>query len=390
MGGRLRSDSRDSPLVAALPTSRISRGSLELFAFMKSGSLHDECTLKENEFIAFLAPRVHLRMYPNAVAQRTHVPAYLHIIIMTQAVISLCIGTFLTNAVLYYNRVHGLDAQLVGILLACGEGTSVLTISISWLLQLLQASRAGNAVSLLDVLLSRPLHIPIMVMSVGTATVLFNIPSLAIAIPFQIIFEALYDTNVSLLNELTATSIPADSFKVSQSLGQVLRLLGNMLSAFTGPLLFSITPSLPFLVYGFVVFFWGLLVVWPTLYCRARTIARDMPVGRFPPVTAFWHFAGSIQWHEVEQAFHDSKKKLAENLRSASPQEEIMKYQLAQLSAATQSKESEIDDLKLKVARLERGLEAISARPPPPSLPASPPRRSALGCLGPLTRVVCS
>jgi len=332
-------------------------------------------------FIAWLVPRCYLKQHPDAASQPTTVYPYLRVVIVTQAVMALCIGTFLSTSLLYYEKMYGYGPQETGLLLGLGEALAVLfmliatcfgsmrekaeraarkleltknldqllnpvnkaasgllldpmnmvaengaramTKSLSMIgiemgtiggytsavpnallsVSSLGANSARSMQGVLGTMAGRPLHVPIIVTFVGLFTTGFTLPSLGLAIVCQLIFSGINDLSVSLLNELTATSIPPSQFQANQALGQWLRRLGNCLTAFTGPLLFGWHPRVPFLFYGGVVAAWGALILWPSIYVHARTIAPAFPAGSFPPITAFRCFTNRNPWHEFEKQY---------------------------------------------------------------------------------------
>ena len=47
---------------------------------------------------------------------------YMVLVVVTQAVMALCIGSFLSSALLVYSREHALSPATTGVLLGVGEG----------------------------------------------------------------------------------------------------------------------------------------------------------------------------------------------------------------------------------------------------------------------------
>lgn len=275
----------------------------ELASFTCSqGEVHEEKRASEAEFVAFLAPRVHILIHPETAVQPNEVPAYILVITITQAVVALCIGTFLSTALLYYTKVHELNPQTVGMLLGFGEGLAVTIMVAAQAFSSFREHISAGAASTIDVLMSRPLHIPMLVMTVGALTSLFTIPTFPVAVVSQLLFSAFNDTSVTLLNELIATSTPPEKFKKTQALGQTLRRLGNVLTAFAGPVLFNIASWLPFAVCGLTVFAWGLFV-WQVLYWRALEVIPATTSEDLSFVSAFRPCV-SKKWHDFEREFN--------------------------------------------------------------------------------------
>jgi len=154
----------------------------------------------------------------------------------------------------------------------------------------------------------------------------------------QLIFSGLNDFSVSLLNELTASSMPPGSFQALQSFGQMLRRLGNCLTAFTGPVLFGIMPQLPFLLYGGIVAAWSVLVLWPVIYLQAAAITKGHLIGCFPPITIFRHFTLRRPWHVWEQEYNVASIRSKHRSRN-------LEHTLARMQAALARLEREKTEL---------------------------------------------
>lgn len=128
---------------------------------------------------------------------------YAYFVVASQAVMALCIGTFLATSVLRY-QMMGLSVHSAGLLLAAGEALGCMA-----LLAPLPARPAGRRqlTSMAATLLSRPLHCVPALLAAGAATAAFGLPSLPVAIAGQLILSTLNDVTVSLLNEATACAV---------------------------------------------------------------------------------------------------------------------------------------------------------------------------------------
>jgi len=185
---------------------------------------------------------------------------------------------------------------------------------------------------MVEILIARPLHVPLMVLVVSTLTCLYTLPSLPFAVFCQFLFSALNDTSVTLLNEMVATSVPPEKFKKSQAVGQALRRLGNMITAFTGPVLFNVAPWLPFAFYGLVVFCWGLFV-WQALYWRALEVI-PATTGEDPGyISAFRPCIANKKWHDFEREFNIRQQELLADYAPASQESQVLRYYMAQVQA---------------------------------------------------------
>ena len=176
-------------------------------------------------------------------------------VVATQAIAALCVGTFLSTALLSYTQRFGMEASQVGLLLGIGEALAMAMILVKAL-----ASRFGkfknNRNLIPKAMISRPLNVPLCLIFAGLYTMTFAVNNLAFAVLCQMLFSSMNDLNVSLLNELIGTSLPPDKFKKYQGMGQWLRRLGNMMTAILGPILFGVSEGLPFLLFGKFVVLW--------------------------------------------------------------------------------------------------------------------------------------
>jgi len=131
--------------------------------------------------------------------------------------------------------------------------------------------RCASVRWLFAILTSRPLHVPLILMLLGALSCGFASSALVPAIICQLVFSSINDLSVSVLNELTGTSAPRSRFRALQASGQTLRRLGNLLTSFTGPLLFAVVFYAPFLLFGVIVLMWSCLL-WSILYHWAGVI----------------------------------------------------------------------------------------------------------------------
>ncbi len=235
------------PLVMAVGKNKLSK--LLLF-LMKSG----ESSLTEAEFVSFWAPRVYLSMFESSQESSvTVIWPYMKAVVLTQSIAALCIGIFLSTALLSYTTRFDIDAARVGLLLGIGEGLGMLTIfSKSFLSTRDKSTKSG----IMATIASRPLNVPFVLFLASSCSMLFSIDNFVVAVLCQMAYSSVNDLSVSLMNELIGTSIPADKFKFYQGIGQWLRRIGNTITAILGPIFFGIDEKLPFIFFGkFSTFF---------------------------------------------------------------------------------------------------------------------------------------
>lgn len=213
-----------------------------------------EGQLSEREFVSFWGPRVYLSMYEASQEANVNIVwPYMRAVVATQAIMALCIGTFLSTALLSYTQrfPERCDAAQVGLLLGIGEGAGVLIIFAKSFLSGKKYNESKSfVVRVFRAMISRPLNVPFILFVTSLSTMLFSIDSYIVAVTFQMVHCAVNDLSVSLMNELIGTSLPPEKFKYYQGIGQWLRRLGNMVTAILGPIFFGIDERLPFLFFG--------------------------------------------------------------------------------------------------------------------------------------------
>lgn len=215
-----------------------------LLFFIKSTP---ESMVTEAEFVSFWAPRVYLSMFESSQAASVSVTwTYMKAVIVTQAIAALCIGIFLSTALLSYTARFDVDATRVGLLLGIGEGLGVAVIFGKSFLP----DSGKKPTSIFATIVSRPLNVPCVLILASLCSMFFSINNFVVAVLCQMVYSSLNDLSVSLMNELAGTSLPADKFKYYQGTGQWLRRVGNTITAILGPIFFGIDQSLPFLFFG--------------------------------------------------------------------------------------------------------------------------------------------
>jgi len=382
--GRLstnRGDNSLRPAVMAVERKEVAK--LVLFIMQSRG---EEQSLKPKEFITYWAPRVFLSMHNSSEESSVSVVwPYMTAVVLTHAVMALNIGTFLSTALLMYVERFGLETGKVGLLLGIGEGCSMFVLLGRNFLASLSEKRQcnrdtttttqvpGGCGGVFSTIFERPLHVPLILFVLSIASMGFSIENLIVAIVCQMVMSGMNDLSVTLLNELIATSIPADKFQYYQGLGQNLRWLGNMVSGILGPILFGVNASFPFLIFGVLVFVWA-LVLWRLMYVHAKkcelsnsydedygestknihtsTIRTSTPDGfqhrhinpimnlfqPFLPTTVF-------PWHVLEQKYYsENKEEIEEKLNSTKKAQvdiSMLEHRVRRMGAALKMEQSQ-------------------------------------------------
>eukprot|EP00548_Thalassiothrix_antarctica_P012975 CAMPEP_0194172030 /NCGR_PEP_ID=MMETSP0154-20130528/6552_1 /TAXON_ID=1049557 /ORGANISM="Thalassiothrix antarctica, Strain L6-D1" /LENGTH=1053 /DNA_ID=CAMNT_0038884565 /DNA_START=9 /DNA_END=3170 /DNA_ORIENTATION=+ len=343
------------PLTMAIGKNKLSK--LVLFLMKIKG----EGSLTEGEFVSFWAPRVYLSMFKSSQGGSVSVVwPYMKAIIFTQSIMALCIGTFLSTALLSYTERFDLNTGTVGILLGIGEASGMMTIlSKTFLPSFIAKTKKNNKSprpSNMKAIISRPLNVPFILFILSISSALFSIDNLALAIVCQMIFSSVNDLSVSLLNELTGTSLPPEKFRYYQGIGQWLRRMGNMVTGLLGPILFEVSKGLPFVFFGLVVFVWS-IILWIILHKHAEKIQENKKASKNTSYdndkskkggNCIWSvleepFAPFVEtsrtpWHVLEQHYYSrNKKRIEEELnpwKKAHVDTFLLEHQIRRIAAA--------------------------------------------------------
>lgn len=237
------------PLAMATGKNKLSK--LILFLMKSKG----EGSLTEREFISYWAPRVYLSIFESSqAASVTVVWPYMRAVILTQAIAALCIGIFLSTAILSYTQRFEIDAAQVGLLLGIGEGLSMITILSKSFISLPANDKKNSNNSfrcyIMKAIFARPLNVPFVLLLSSSTAMFFSVDNFVVAVACQMVFFTVNDLSVSLMNELIGTSLPPDEFRFYQGTGQWMRRLGNMVTAILGPIFFGINEAFPFVFFG--------------------------------------------------------------------------------------------------------------------------------------------
>eukprot|EP00535_Pseudo-nitzschia_heimii_P012022 CAMPEP_0197199352 /NCGR_PEP_ID=MMETSP1423-20130617/33838_1 /TAXON_ID=476441 /ORGANISM="Pseudo-nitzschia heimii, Strain UNC1101" /LENGTH=1033 /DNA_ID=CAMNT_0042653207 /DNA_START=363 /DNA_END=3464 /DNA_ORIENTATION=- len=232
---------------------------------------HGDGKLTEGEFVSFWAPRVYLSMFESSQESSVSVIwPYMRAVVATQAIAALCIGVFLSTALLSYTERFEMKASQVGVLLGIGELLGCIGIFAKTLFSSFGSFKPNNNL-IPKAMISRPLNVPFVLIFAGMCSMLFSVDNRVFAIMCQMMYSSVNDLSVSLMNELIGTSLPPNKFKYYQGIGQWLRRLGNMITAVLGPILYEFSSGLPFLLFGGIVIVWA-LILWSLMYAHAARI----------------------------------------------------------------------------------------------------------------------
>ena len=249
ISNRAKSAFLESKRPHAMAVGKTKLSKLVLFLMKSTGGGNDQ-KLTEGEFISFWAPRIYLSMFESSHESAvTVVWPYMRAVVATQAIAALCIGIFLSTALLSYTQRFDIEAAQVGLLLGIGEALGSVVIFLKTFVSNFGAYKTNrNLIG--KSIISRPLNVPSIIIFAGICSMLFAVNNFVFAVVCQMMYSSVNDLSVSLMNELVGTSLPPNNFKRYQGMGQWLRRLGNMITAILGPILFGVSEGLPFLIFG--------------------------------------------------------------------------------------------------------------------------------------------
>jgi len=335
--------------------------------------INGDGVISKKEFLTYLSPRVYHKVYGDSHCEMVKVVwPYINIVAATQAIVALCIGTFLSTSLLMYTEIFDLDASIVGVLLGVGEGFAAASIFMTLHLKNRSSDKEEDCKDqrggVCAAILSRPLNVPALIFVIASATMGFAIPSLTVAIMCQMIMSTFNDVSVSLLNELIATSTPPRKFKNYQGRGQWLRRLGNVVTGVFGPILFEIKPQLPFIFFGGIVFVWCFFL-WGALHLQAKKIQSDddKDMGNilrapFAPFLA----TSTTPWHMLEQEYFISHRdEVMEEFEPSNAHTldiAEMKVSIRRLKALSQSEKEMLREEVLARKKLESKFKLLEAK----------------------------
>ena len=112
----------------------------------------------------------------------------------------------------------------------------------------------------MDKVLPSPYNMLASMAGISISVLLTAVPSFPVHILGLICLMASNDLAAILLNELQGMITSTESYKTIAPLGQIIRRSLNVFTAVTGPLLYSVFPTLPYFVASAITAVWTLIV----------------------------------------------------------------------------------------------------------------------------------
>jgi len=181
-------------------------------------------------------------------------PNYLNwILCITFGMESITIGYNLAVSPIFIMTTFDRSTGVIGAMLAAGA-TIGTVISI-----LVTLTTTGKA--LMRKYLPSPYNFFFALVGISISVFLAAVPSFPVHIVGLLCLMGFNDLAAILLNEMQGTVTSTEAYSVIGPMGQVIRRSFNVVTAITGPVLFSIMPQLPYIVAGSVTTIWTIFLV---------------------------------------------------------------------------------------------------------------------------------
>lgn len=149
-----------------------------------------------------------------------------------------------------------------------------------------------------------------MIGAIGLAAVGIASPHKITAITSVMFIMGINDCATSATAECQGTTVSVRHYRRMNTMANMLRRMGNTVTAFTGPMLFSVGQKLPFMLFGSLMLCWAVLLV-ILFNWRARQVwgmaQKELPGGMGGTaggklgLMLYWRAAPLI---EMECAYH--------------------------------------------------------------------------------------
>jgi hypothetical protein len=176
-----------------------------------------------------------------------------YILCITFGMEAITIGFNLAISPIFITEQFGKDTAVIGIMLGAGAGFGTL---FSILVALTTKGRA-----LTEKYLPSPHNLFIAMGGISVSVLLASVPSFPVHVIGILFLMGFNDLAALILNEMQGTITSSHAYSAIGPMGQVVRRSCNVITAVTGPLLFSVLPQLPYIVAGVVTALWTMLLV---------------------------------------------------------------------------------------------------------------------------------
>lgn len=212
-------------------------------------------------------------------------PNYItYVLCITFGMEAITIGYNLAVSPIYITEQFGKSTAVIGVMLASGAAFGT-CVAISMTL-----SRAGK--NFLDTYLPDPNGFLFGMAGISFAVLLAAIPVFPIHLIGLLFLMGFNDFAAILLNEMQGSITSAEAYKNIAPIGQIIRRCGNVVTAVTGPILFGILPTLPYIVAGGITALWTVVLVF---VIKTRTVSNRQSIALMANIPPESPAAGEIK-----------------------------------------------------------------------------------------------
>ena len=176
-----------------------------------------------------------------------------YIIAFTFAVESVTIGFNLAISPVYIMDQFEQDTKFIGLVFGFGALTGTLMTFV------LSFSDRGKA--FMKKYIPSPIDIYVAFVGIALSVFCAAVPNFPIHVIGIVLLMACNDLGSFTINTLQGTINSEEAYKKVGPLGQVVRRAINVITAVTGPRLYSIMPQLPYIIAGSVTLIWAVLIM---------------------------------------------------------------------------------------------------------------------------------
>jgi hypothetical protein len=176
-----------------------------------------------------------------------------YILCITFGMESITIGYNLAISPIFITEQFGKGTVVIGVMLGAGAGFGTL---VSILMTL-----TNHGKTLMEKYLPSPYNLFVAMGGISASVLLASVPSFPVHVIGILFLMGFNDLAALILNEMQGTITTSRAYSAIGPMGQVVRRSFNVITAVTGPLLFSVLPQLPYIVAGVVTALWTLVLV---------------------------------------------------------------------------------------------------------------------------------
>jgi hypothetical protein len=196
-----------------------------------------------------------------------------YILCITFGMEAITIGYNLAISPIFITEQFGKDTAVIGIMLGAGAGFGTLASILVTL--------TNHGKTLTEKYLPSPYNLFVAMGGISVSVLLASVPSFPVHVVGILFLMGFNDLAALILNEMQGTITTSRAYSAIGPMGQVVRRSCNVITAITGPLLFSVSPQLPYIVAGVLTALWTLVLV-IVIKHRMRSNRKGMDTDEIP------------------------------------------------------------------------------------------------------------